>query len=91
MTTDTGEEGLEDIIFAAMTGAGWIPGSPGGYNREFCVDLAQLAAFLVASCAEPAACPGLWPAEAETRLSIPTHSNPTCPVSGEPAGYSTAD
>ena len=35
-----------------MTGAGWIPGSPGGYNREFCVDLAQLAAFLVASCAE---------------------------------------
>ena len=45
-TTDTSERGLEDIIFAAMTGAGWIPGSSGDYDREFCVDLAQLAAFL---------------------------------------------
>ena len=45
-TTDTSERGLEDIIFAAMTGSGWIPGSSDDYDREFCVDLAQLAAFL---------------------------------------------
>ena len=45
-TTDTSERGLEDIIFAAMTGAGWIPGNSDDYDREFCVDLAQLAAFL---------------------------------------------
>ena len=29
-----------------MTGSGWIPGSSDDYDREFCVDLAQLAAFL---------------------------------------------
>ena len=45
-TTDTSERGLEDIIFAAMTGVGWIPGSSDDYDREFCVDLAQLTAFL---------------------------------------------
>ena len=45
-TTDTSERGLEDIIFDAMTGAGWIPGSSDDYDREFCVDLAQLTAFL---------------------------------------------
>ena len=41
-TTDTSERGLEDIIFAAMTGAGWIQGSSDDYDREYCVDLAQL-------------------------------------------------
>ena len=45
-TTDTTERGLEDIIFAAMTGAGWILDSSDDYDREFCVDLAQLTAFL---------------------------------------------
>ena len=45
-TTDTSERGLEDIIFASMTGAGWIPGNSDYYEREFCVDLAQLKAFL---------------------------------------------
>ncbi len=30
----------------ASYGAGWIPGDPEDYNREYCVDLAQLAAFL---------------------------------------------
>ena len=44
--TDTSERGLEDIIFASMTGAGWTPGSSGDYDREYCVDLAQLSAFL---------------------------------------------
>ena len=27
-------------------GAGWIPGDPQHYDREYCVDLAQLSAFL---------------------------------------------
>ena len=45
-TTDTSERGLEDIIFSSMTGSGWIPGSSDDYDREYCVDLAQLAAFL---------------------------------------------
>jgi type I restriction enzyme R subunit len=30
----------------AAGGSGWICGSPGDYNREYCVDLAQLAHFL---------------------------------------------
>ena len=31
---------------AAYGGAGWICGDPNDYDREFCVDLAQLSAFL---------------------------------------------
>ena len=30
----------------AIYGVGWICGDPGDYDREYCVDLAQLAAFL---------------------------------------------
>jgi hypothetical protein len=30
----------------AAYGAGWICGAPGDYDREYCVDLAQLRAFL---------------------------------------------
>ena len=45
-TTDTSEHGLEDIIFASMTGAGWIPGKSADYDTEYCVDLAHLSAFL---------------------------------------------
>ena len=45
-TSDISESGLEFIIFNAMTGSGWIPGSSHDYDREFCVDLAQLSAFL---------------------------------------------
>ena len=30
----------------ASYGAGWIQGDPQDYNREYCVDLAQLSAFL---------------------------------------------
>jgi type I restriction enzyme R subunit len=28
------------------SGTGWLPGDPADYDREYCVDLAQLAAFL---------------------------------------------
>ena len=31
---------------AQAGGAGWIGGDPNDYDREYCVDLAQLAAFL---------------------------------------------
>ncbi|MBL7650260.1 MAG: type I restriction endonuclease subunit R, partial [Candidatus Hydrogenedentes bacterium] len=30
----------------AAYGAGWICGDPGDYDREYCVDLAQISAFL---------------------------------------------
>src|SRR5262245_10747481 len=31
---------------AAYSGAGWVCGDPSDYDREYCVDLAQLGAFL---------------------------------------------
>lgn len=34
---------------AAAGGPGWLPGSPGDYEREYAVDLAQLAAFLLST------------------------------------------
>ena len=45
-TTDTSERALEDIIFNTMICADWLPGESNDYNREYCVDLAQLSAFL---------------------------------------------
>jgi type I restriction enzyme R subunit len=33
----------------AYGGTGWICGDPAGYDREYCVDLAQLRAFLRAT------------------------------------------
>ena len=33
----------------ARGGCGWIGGSPGDYDREYCVDLVQLSAFLRAT------------------------------------------
>ncbi len=68
MPTDTSERGLERLICTALTGwpcdpgaapgaggAGWLCGDPGDYDREYCVDLAQLAAFLQATQPEAAA------------------------------------
>ena len=48
MSTDISEAGLEATIVAQMTASdvGWIEGDPADYDREFAVDLAQLAAFL---------------------------------------------
>ena len=34
---------------APYGGVGWLPGDPADYDREYCVDLAQLAAFLRAT------------------------------------------
>jgi type I restriction enzyme R subunit len=38
----------------AVYGVGWICGSPDDYDREYCVDLAQLSAFLHETQPEPA-------------------------------------
>ena len=34
---------------AAYGGVGWLPGDPADYDREYCVDIVQLAAFLRAT------------------------------------------
>lgn len=52
--TDTSEKGLESLIVAEMVGSGWIAGSPDDYDREYCVDLVQLTAFLRATQPETA-------------------------------------
>jgi type I restriction enzyme R subunit len=51
MTTDISEAGLEATIVAQMTvpEIGWIEGSPADYDREFALDLTQLAVFLEAT------------------------------------------
>jgi len=54
MTTDTSEKGLESLIVASMTNSGWIAGAASDYEREYCVDLAQLSAFLKATQADVA-------------------------------------
>ncbi len=53
--TNTKEEGLETLIFDAMTSFGWIAGKNSDYDREYAVDLPQLAAFLVATQEQTAA------------------------------------
>ena len=49
MKTDTSEKGLESLIIAGMTFAGWIQGDPKQYDREFAVDLVQLTGFVTAT------------------------------------------
>ena len=47
MKSDTTEKGLESLITSGLAQRGWREGSPGDYDREYAVDLAQLAAFLL--------------------------------------------
>jgi type I restriction enzyme R subunit len=51
VSTDISEAGLEATIVAQMTAldVGWIEGDPADYDREFAIDLTQLAAFLEAT------------------------------------------
>ena len=49
MKTDTSEKGLESLIVADMTAAGWTSGASEDYNREYAVDLVQLRAFIHAT------------------------------------------
>ncbi len=46
VTSNTSEQGLEALIVDQMTASGWRSGRPEDYEREYCVDLAQLSAFL---------------------------------------------
>ena len=47
MTTDTSEKELESLIVSVLVDRnGYVHGEPEDYNREYCVDWAQLAAFL---------------------------------------------
>ena len=47
MTTDTSEKELESLIVGVLVDRnGYVHGEPEDYHREYCVDLAQLAAFL---------------------------------------------
>jgi type I restriction enzyme R subunit len=47
--TDTSEAGLESLIVRDMLDRGWLPGDSQDYDRGFCVDLAHLQAFVLAT------------------------------------------
>jgi len=50
LTGDPGDGAAEAVRERpAAYGVGWICGAPGDYDREYCVDLAQLSAFLRAT------------------------------------------
>ena len=49
MKTDTSEKGLETLIVSVLTSSGWFAGDSNHYEREYCVDLVQLRAFLRAT------------------------------------------
>jgi type I restriction enzyme R subunit len=57
--TNVKEEGLEALIFSAMTAFGWLPGTNADYEREYAIDLERLTAFLEATQEEVAAALGL--------------------------------
>jgi type I restriction enzyme R subunit len=54
VTTDTTEKGLESLIVGSLVDGGWLAGDPKDYDREYAVDLRQLAAFLAATQPEAA-------------------------------------
>jgi len=49
LTGETCNKGEHIAERPAVYGAGWIGGSPGDYDREYCVDLSKLRAFLHAT------------------------------------------
>ncbi|MDE0293092.1 MAG: hypothetical protein OXI93_02775, partial [Bryobacterales bacterium] len=50
MVSDTTERGLEEQIVGALVDRnGYVHGEPEDYDREYCVDWAQLVAFLSAT------------------------------------------
>jgi type I restriction enzyme R subunit len=48
-TTDVSEKGLETLIFSSLTNFGWLAGAAKDYDRDYCVDLAHLRAFVEAT------------------------------------------
>ena len=53
--TNVKEEGLESLIFSAMTAFGWIAGKGETYDREYAVDVDQLTTFVETTQEEVAA------------------------------------
>ncbi len=49
MSTDMSEFGFESTIVNDMLAGGWLAGKSTDYNREYCLDLVQLEAFLAAT------------------------------------------
>ena len=49
MSTDMSEFGFESTIVKDMVAGGWIAGQSSHYDREYCLDLVQLEAFLAAT------------------------------------------
>lgn len=47
--TDTSETGLESLIVRDMLDRGWLAGNSQDFNRGYCVDLAHLQAFVLAT------------------------------------------
>jgi len=47
--SDTSEAGLESLIVRDMLDRGWLPGNSQDYDRSYCVDLAHLQAFVLAT------------------------------------------
>ena len=47
--TDTSEAGLESLIVRDMQDCGWLPGNSQDYDRGYCVDIAHLQAFVLAT------------------------------------------
>lgn len=47
--TDMSEKGLETLIVSDLLAEGWLAGDPRDYDREYAVDVKQLAAFLAAT------------------------------------------
>ena len=56
---DPGRDGTVGDAHPGYGGVGWSCGNPDDYNREYCVDLVQLAAFLGATQPESAESLGL--------------------------------
>src|SRR4051812_25758961 len=48
-TTDTSELSLESIIVRDLLDRGWLAGESKDYDRGYCVDLAHLRAFVLAT------------------------------------------
>lgn len=82
--TNVKEEGLETLIVSAMTNFGWLPGIPTDYNREYAVDLKQLAAFLDATQEDVAA-------ELQINTDSPTRRKFLAQLQGEITRRGTID
>ena len=49
MPTDISEQGLESLIETDLIAGGWLPGDATDYDRDHCLDLEHLRAFLEAT------------------------------------------